>query len=118
MSAQEVDGAEPDGRTTAGSARVVPASGAGNPGHPGLARHRSAAATEGRLIDQKAGHRTDLVVVGVDASLGSSDATWWAAAEANRRHATLRLVHAIGTDASGTSGGAPGALHRPAACSR
>jgi len=40
------------------------------------------------------GRRAGLVVAGLDASTCSRNAVDWAAAEAARRHATLRLVHA------------------------
>ncbi len=39
--------------------------------------------------------RTDLIVVGVDESVGSARAVDWAVAEAERRHGSLRLVHAV-----------------------
>ncbi len=42
------------------------------------------------------GNATDDVVVGVDGSSDSDRALRWAAAEAERRRCTLRLVHAVG----------------------
>lgn len=43
---------------------------------------------------EKFSSRTDLVVVGIDSSSSSYTAFGWAAEEAARRHAVLRLVHA------------------------
>ena len=71
----------------------VPVSGAGNPTNPGLLRGKSAPTAAARIAGQSAGHRTDVIVVGVDASLSSSDAAEWAGAQAARRHATVRLLH-------------------------
>ncbi|HEY5117615.1 MAG TPA: universal stress protein [Nakamurella sp.] len=52
--------------------------------------------------------RSDLIVVGVDESAGSARAVDWAAAEAARRHGSLRLVHAA---ADLTPFGAEGAVY-------
>lgn len=52
--------------------------------------------------------RSDLIVVGVDESVGSARAVDWAAAEAARRHGSLRLVHAA---ADLTPFGAKGAVY-------
>ncbi len=71
---------------------VEPISGAGNT--PRSARGTSPATTTARIAGAAVGHRSDVVVVGVDASLGSSDAVDWAADVCAQRHATLRLVHA------------------------
>ena len=57
-------------------------------------RGTSPATSALRIAGEAAGRRTNVIVVGVDASLGSADAVSWAADATERRHATLRLVHA------------------------
>ena len=59
---------------------------------------------EERSGAQKPGHRTDLVVVGIDGSACARHAAQWAAAEATRRHGALRLVHAYSLPPAGYSG--------------
>jgi nucleotide-binding universal stress UspA family protein len=71
---------------------VVPVSGAGD--ITSTARGTSPATAALRIAGQSTGRRVDVVIVGVDGSLGSSDAVNWAAGVCIRRHATLRLVHA------------------------
>ena len=59
-----------------------------------VSRDGSPASAARHFAEPVAGHPADLVVVGVDGSLGSGDAVDWAAQQAARRHATLRLVQA------------------------
>jgi len=63
--------------------------------------------------DELTGVRTDLVVAGVDASVGSGAAVQWAAAEAARRHGALRLVHARMEIATGALAGVVPGLGYP-----
>jgi nucleotide-binding universal stress UspA family protein len=69
---------------------VTPVSGLGDTTNKGTSPATSAL----RIASEAAGRRTNIVVVGVDASLSSADAVSWAADVCERRHATLRLVHA------------------------
>ena len=70
---------------------VTPVSGLGD---TTTSRGTSPATSALRVASESAGRRTNIVVVGVDASLSSADAVSWAADVCERRHATLRLVHA------------------------
>jgi len=70
---------------------VTPVSGLGD---TTTSRGTSPATSALRVASEAAGRRTNIVVVGVDASLSSADAVSWAADVCERRHATLRLVHA------------------------
>ena len=70
---------------------VTPVSGLGD---TTASRGTSPATSALRIAGQAAGRRTNVIVVGVDASLSSADAVSWAANVCERRHATLRLVHA------------------------
>ena len=78
-------------KTPAPHGKGVPASPAADPG-----------------IQLTASRRSDLIVVGVDESPGSARAVDWAAAEAARRHGSLRLVNAV---ADLTPFGAEGAVY-------
>src|SRR6478735_6607838 len=49
------------------------------------------------------GHRSDLVVVGIDGSGCARHAAWWAADEAVRRHGALRLIYAYTLPPAGYS---------------
>ncbi|HYN73944.1 MAG TPA: universal stress protein, partial [Nakamurella sp.] len=53
---------------------------------------------------EKVSSRSDLVVVGIDTSSSSYTAFGWAAEEAARRHAVLRLVHAFTLPSRGFPG--------------
>jgi nucleotide-binding universal stress UspA family protein len=70
---------------------VTPVSGLGD---TTTSKGTSPATSALRVASEAAGRRTNIVVVGVDASLSSADAVSWAADVCERRHATLRLVHA------------------------
>jgi nucleotide-binding universal stress UspA family protein len=70
---------------------VTPVSGLGD---TTTSRSTSPATSALRIAGEAVGHRTNVIVVGVDASLSSADAVNWAADACERRHATLRLVHA------------------------
>ena len=70
---------------------VTPVSGLGD---TTTSKGTSPATSALRTASEAAGRRTNIVVVGVDASLSSADAVSWAADVCERRHATLRLVHA------------------------
>ena len=70
---------------------MTPVSGLGD---TTTSRGTSPATSALRIASEAAGRRTNIVVVGVDASLSSADAVSWAAGVCERRHATLRLVHA------------------------
>ena len=83
----------PATRTPTPARRVEPVSGDGSPAGA-VSRDGSPASAARHFAEPVAGHPADLVVVGVDGSLGSGDAVDWAAQQAARRHATLRLVHA------------------------
>ncbi len=56
---------------------------------------------------ERVSSRTDLVVVGIDSSSSSYTAFGWAAEEAARRHAVLRLVHAYTLPGRGFPGHNP-----------
>ncbi len=60
--------------------------------------------TDPQRVGEKVSSRTDLVIVGIDTSSGSYTAYGWAAEEAARRHAVLRLVHAYTAPARGFPG--------------
>ena len=62
------------------------------------------AAPEHHEERDKVSSRTDLVVAGIDSSSSSYTAFGWAAEEAARRHAVLRLVHAYTMPARGFPG--------------
>ena len=83
----------PATRTPTPARRVEPVSGDGSPAGA-VSRDGSPASAARHFAEPVAGHPADLVVVGVDGSLGSGDAVDSAAQQAARRHATLRLVHA------------------------
>jgi len=88
----------------------VPSKGSAGPskGGAGPRKGTTASAAADPLIHQTHSRRSDLIVVGVDDSAGSARAVDWAAAEAARRHGSLRLVHAA---ADLTPFGAEGAVY-------